>query len=33
LGSKAEEFLKMNGTNVFTFGLSADGYYEEVTEE
>ena len=33
LGSKAEEFLKMNGTNVFTFGLSADGYYEEVTVE
>ena len=33
LGSKAEEFLKMNGTNVFTFGISADGYYEEVTED
>ena len=33
LGSKAEEFLKVNGTNVFTFGISADGYYEEVTED
>ncbi len=33
LGSKAEEFLQMNGTNVFTFGMSADGYYEDVVEE
>ena len=33
LGNKAEEFLKLNGTNVFTFGMSPDGYYEEVVED
>ena len=33
LGSKAEEFLKMNGTQTFTFGISSDGYYEEVVED
>ena len=33
LGSKAEEFLKINGTSIYTFGLSADGFYEEVVEE
>ena len=33
LGSKAEEFIGRIGTQNFSFGLSADGYYEEIVEE